>query len=295
VTLTIAWVRHVGITPELIFASDSRLTGGGNVDHCQKVFSLPREDCCIAFAGCTTVAYPFILQLQNVISGYKKLFDRAIDVTRLCGIVISLLNRFIKSHEGTVDGDFEKDLLITSFIFGGWSWKFQRFFIWRIQFEKVSGKYISISARRDAGAMKSPAHILPELQYIGDYTWQFAQRLERKLMKPVPVPSSEAAKWDYEPLVVLSEMLSEKEFTDRSKPLKGLIGGGPQMAKVYPFSRTLHYAVEWDVGTKFVYVIKGRVISDFESFGIPGINPFSGKVRKPIRGRDDDDLTEATY
>src|SRR5262249_50611665 len=34
-TLSIAWVRKTGPTPELIFASDSRLTGGGNVDHCQ--------------------------------------------------------------------------------------------------------------------------------------------------------------------------------------------------------------------------------------------------------------------
>lgn len=30
------------------------------MDHCQKVFTLPREDCCIAFAESTTIAYPFL-------------------------------------------------------------------------------------------------------------------------------------------------------------------------------------------------------------------------------------------
>jgi ATP-dependent protease HslVU (ClpYQ) peptidase subunit len=84
-TLSIAWVRKIGPTPELIFASDSRLTGGGNVDHCQKVFSLPREDCCISFAGSTFIAYPVIMQLQNTIVEYKKLLDRAMDVDSLKG------------------------------------------------------------------------------------------------------------------------------------------------------------------------------------------------------------------
>jgi hypothetical protein len=58
-TLAIAWIRAVGANTELVFASDSRLTGGRNIDHFQKVFSLPREDRCIAFSGSTSIAYPF--------------------------------------------------------------------------------------------------------------------------------------------------------------------------------------------------------------------------------------------
>jgi ATP-dependent protease HslVU (ClpYQ) peptidase subunit len=98
-TISIAWVRNAGKTPELVFASDSRLTGGGNVDHCQKVFSLPREDCCISFAGSTTIAYPFILQLQNSIYEYKRVLDRAVDVNFLRTRLVHLLNRFVGAHE----------------------------------------------------------------------------------------------------------------------------------------------------------------------------------------------------
>lgn len=118
-TLSIAWVRQSGTAHELIFASDSRLSGGGNVDHCQKVFAPPREDCCIAFAGSTMIAYPFILQLQNTIIEYKKVFDRAVDVTKMHGRIVSLLNRFIGNHEETIPGDFKDDLLGTTFLFGG--------------------------------------------------------------------------------------------------------------------------------------------------------------------------------
>jgi len=80
-------------------------------------------------------------------------------------------------------------------------------------------------------------------------------------------------------------MLADPDFTDRRRELKGLIGGGPQMIKVYPFLRTMTYAVEWDYNGKFTYVLRGRVIAQYELFTVPGICPFTGKVRKPVRGR----------
>jgi hypothetical protein len=51
----------------------------------------------------------------------------------------------------------------------------------------------------------------------------------------------------------------------------------------------VNFAVEWDIGPKFVYSIKGRVIADFELFTIPGLDPFTGEVRRPVRGRGDDE------
>jgi len=34
---------------------------------------------------------------------------------------------------------------------------------------------------------------------------------------------------------------------------------------------------------------RGRVIADFELFTVPGLDPFTGEVRRPVRGRDDDE------
>jgi hypothetical protein len=288
-TLAIAWVRQSATAHELIFASDSRLSGGGNVDHCQKVFALPREDCCIAFAGCTMIAYPFILQLQNTITEYKKVFDRAVDITKMHGRVVSLLNRFVSNHEGIIPDDFESDLLATSFLFGGWSWKMSKFHIWRIFYDKSLRRYVAASTGvwSALGLLRSnPAQVA----FVGDYIPDFLKMLRGRLGAQIKMvlENGEPVKLDYEPLTILAEMLSDPRFTDRKQELRGLIGGAPQVTKVYPFLRTMNYAVEWDVGSKFVYSIKGRVIADFELFTIPGLNPFTGEVRRPVRWRDDD-------
>jgi len=290
-TLSIAWVRQSGTAHELIFASDSRLSGGGNVDHCQKVFALPREDCCIAFAGSTMIAYPFILQLQNTIIEYKKVFDRAVDITKMHGRIVSLLNRFIGNHEGTILGDFEDDLLGTTFLFGGWSWRMSKFYIWRIFYDKTLRKYMSASTGVWS-ALSLPRTNPVQIAFVGDYIPDFLRILRDRLatqIKSAPV-AGEAVKLNYEPLAILAEMLSDPRFTDRKQDLKGLIGGAPQVTKVYPFLRTMNYAIEWQVGSKFVYAIKGRMIADFELFTVPGLNPFTGEVRRPVRGRDEDEL-----
>ncbi len=291
-TLSIAWVRQSGTAHELIFASDSRLSGGGNVDQCQKVFALPREDCCIAFAGSTMIAYPFILQLQNTINEYKKVFDRAVDITKMHGRIVSLLNRFIGDHEGTIPGDFEDDLLGTAFLFGGWSWRMSKFYIWRIFYDKTLRKYVSASTGVWS-ALSLPRTHPVQIAFVGDYIPDFLRILRDRLasqIKSAPV-AGEAVKLNYEPLAILAEMLSNPRFTDRKQDLKGLIGGAPQVTKVYPFLRTMNYAIEWQVRSKFVYAIKGRMIADFELFTVPGLNPFTGEVRRPVRGRDEDELS----
>jgi hypothetical protein len=125
---------------------------------------------------------------------------------------------------------------------------------------------------------------------VGDYIPDFLKMLRGRLAAQIKavLANGEPVKLDYEPLTILAEMLSDPRFTDRKQELRGLIGGAPQVTKVYPFLRTMNYAVEWDVGSKFVYSIKGRVIADFELFTVPGLNPFTGEVRRPVRGRDDE-------
>ena len=61
-TISIAWVRNVGATKELVVASDSRLSFGCRWDCCPKVLALPRGDAAMCFAGNTMYAYPVMLQ-----------------------------------------------------------------------------------------------------------------------------------------------------------------------------------------------------------------------------------------
>lgn len=282
-TISIAWVRREGTTAELIMASDSRLSGGGHIDHCQKVYSLPREDCGIAFCGSTLITYPFISQLINSIVEYKKVFDRAVDFVHFRGRVVALLNRFISHHEDIDRSELVDDLRDTSFLFCGWSWRLNDFQIAQIYFDHKIHRFVS----RESGYWKIlglARDDAVEINMIGDYRSEFNQRLCQQLgPKIAAYKAGENTNLvlNYEPLQVLSEMLRDPAFTDRRSGLRGLIGGAPQVMKIYPFMRTLNYAVEWQVGDRKVMAMKGRQLGGFERVTAQIIDPLTGQTRSP--------------
>ena len=77
--LTIAWVRRVKETSELVIASDSRLRSYGAMDQTQKIFPL-RGDCALAFCGDADVAYPFFVQAASALNNFIRTRTRADDV-----------------------------------------------------------------------------------------------------------------------------------------------------------------------------------------------------------------------
>lgn len=66
-TLCTAYIRQVNDTEELVFATDSCLTGGEKWKHGIKLFELPRKDCLLCFAGSTIRACPLVLNLISSI------------------------------------------------------------------------------------------------------------------------------------------------------------------------------------------------------------------------------------
>lgn len=264
-------------------ASDSRLSGAGHIDHCQKVYSLPREDCGIAFCGSTLIAYPFISQLLNSIVEYKKVFDRAVDFVHLRGRVVALLNRFISHHEDVDRLELARDLRETSFLFCGWSWRLNDFQIAQIYYDPQLNRFVS----RESGYWKIlglQRDEAVEINMIGDYSSEFNQGLCQRLEPKIAAYKSGKSQrlvLDYEPLQVLSEMLRDPAFTDRRSALRGLIGGAPQVMKIYPFMRTLNYAVEWHVCDRRIVAMKGRELGSFERVTAQIIDPLTGETKRP--------------
>jgi hypothetical protein len=199
-----------------------------------------------------------------------------------------LLNRFIGAHEGTDKDEFERDLKTTSFLFGGWSWRQSRFYIWHLFYNADEGRYVSsrptMSHQLGAGQL-DPV----ELAHIGDYQSDFMRRLRSRLGLDRKIEGEPVAPvaLDYEPLKALADLLDNPYCTDRKGSLKGLVGGGPQVVKVYPYLRTQTYAVAWNHKRRLVYILRGRVMQHWELFDVPAIDPFSGEVRMPVRGRPD--------
>src|SRR5271165_5327003 len=131
-TIVVAWERRLRAYSEIVFCSDSRLTGGGNIDVCQKIFSLPREDAAIGFCGSTLIAYPLIHQFSSYIKYYKKNIDRALDGSELPARFLSLTNNFVNSYIDAID--LSNELKETSFLIGYFSWRLKRPFIYRIAY-----------------------------------------------------------------------------------------------------------------------------------------------------------------
>lgn len=91
-TFSATWVRAVGDTQELLFAADSRLSGGETWDRCPKIFRLPRTDCLIAFSGGTSYAFPMLLQLINSIGSYRPSTRREVDITLVKSHALRIFN-----------------------------------------------------------------------------------------------------------------------------------------------------------------------------------------------------------
>lgn len=141
-TIAVAWERRLPTYSELIVCSDSRLTGGGHIDVCQKIFPTPREDMAIAFCGSTLIAYPLINQLISYVRNYKKSVDRALDSAEVPRRFCELINQFLQSY--TDPAELEKELYSTNFLLCHYSWKARRPMISRITYEKSTQRYVPI-------------------------------------------------------------------------------------------------------------------------------------------------------
>ena len=95
-TLCIAWIREITENEELVFATDSALTGGEKWNHGVKLFELPRRDCLLCFAGETYRAYPLILNLITTVKHNEKLQDPKLDVQDVLYSIVDIFTELVK-------------------------------------------------------------------------------------------------------------------------------------------------------------------------------------------------------
>jgi hypothetical protein len=282
-TISIAWIRRAGPSNELLVASDSRLSSVGHVDICQKVFPLPRGDAFLAFSGDTIIAFPFLFQLQSAIEDYHQSTDRSQDVTTLHGRVLNLLNFYRNSWLDTDADEFERAMRTTRFLFGGWSWRYRRFFIYPIQYSK---NYKQFSTPRNS-KLRERFGMPNDLMCIciGNYTDEFREQLAEIIR------TRKLTYFGYEPLEVLCDMLGNAKFTDRRAPKAfsyrnddpGAIGGAPQVIKLYEHANTLPIAIRWprDDGN-VITTLLGRPLIDWEKTFTPIYDPKKREFFYPL-------------
>ena len=142
-TAVICWERRVGPLTELVFASDSRVTGGEVWDACPKLFNIGRSDVVMAFAGYTARAYPFTLQALATVSSYRASQRRSLDVTALVGHVRRSMDSMLLELRDTPE-----TVPDCQFILGGWSWRTISFRAYKLFFERTAKRFTASPLRR---------------------------------------------------------------------------------------------------------------------------------------------------
>ncbi|WOI12787.1 hypothetical protein [Thalassospira lucentensis] len=274
-TITIAWERKLSNYSELVFCSDSRLSGGGNIDVCQKVFPLPREDAAIGFCGSTLLAYPIINQFISYVRHYKKNLDRSLDGSELPNRFASLTNKFLKSYMNPID--LQSELKETSFLIGSFSWRLQRPIISNIRYDAGKGEYVASKSRFPKGRSRS-LNRATQFGMIGDLRYHYFDHLKNT------IEFQTAECLNMEPFSALCDMLQKPNFTDRYGTLKGVIGGAPQLLKIYPFLRTIEFGVHWPSKADGKLYLNGRELFEYEKVIIPQIDSTTHEMFYPLEG-----------
>jgi hypothetical protein len=252
-TLSISWIRKVGETEELVIATDSRLRFGCAWDCCPKIFTLPRNDSAICFAGDTMHAYPLLIQIRNAVEMYPKLTSRALDIQDARGHFIRLVNKMRLYIHDLPSNLKSPEAPETSFIFAGYSWASQQFKIWLIKYDKHTDQFIH----------ETPQTIMKNLIAVtGDDVKEIRKRIHDKM---VANGKSSDDGMDMEPFEILRDKIREES--------NDAIGGPPQIVKIYKHMNTLPYGVFWPDGNSKQVTFLGRPVLDYEMVPFPILDP----------------------
>jgi hypothetical protein len=232
-TLCAAWIRDINENEELIFASDSVLTGGEKWNHGIKLFELPRKDCLLCFAGETYRAYPLILNLISIIKQDTKLQNQAMDIQEVLYVIVEIFTELVKSIFEKPTGNTSEIGSEAKFLFGGWSWKENRYRIWRINFSAEINGFIY--NEETAESEKSRTCV-----FLGDPETQEKSMsdIAKKKYKELLIKKDKFdARLDMEPLEVLVEMSRSKEVYE--------VDGAMQIGKVYKSGSNEFFGIYW--------------------------------------------------
>jgi hypothetical protein len=231
-TLCVAWIRQTLDTEELVFATDSTLTGGERWDHGVKLFELPRKDCLLSFAGSTARAYPLILNLVSSIRFDSYLDSPATHIEEVLKHISELFTDLIQKIVKEMDLDDIHQLRGEArFLFGGWDWRRGIFRVWELFYAKEVEGFLFKEITDDGTKTRFYVFIGDAQQ--GNFLDQVKKRFQTLLIDEDKLDS----KLDMEPLKLLREIALDASIRE--------VGGSLQIAKVYKSGRTEFFGIAW--------------------------------------------------
>lgn len=239
--------------------TDSRLRSYGSWDCGPKIITFPRTDCAICFDGDTSFAYPMMIQLQSAVAIYPKAIDRSQDLYDFKSHMLNIMNDMLKYKS-----DYE--VPETTFLFGGYSWKRNKFALWKLHYDKFD----KIFTHRPIAFWKGVVGDI-KVSFSGDYTEDAKARLLTILKERNKLATGSL---DMEPFEVMRDMLLEEDITKYP-----LIGGAPQLIKIYRHMNRTPIAIKWTVQEESILSVLGRPLLKHESTSYQILDPITLEVK----------------
>lgn len=269
-TIAIAWVRRITDCEELVFSTDSRLSGTAfDFDACPKALPLPRSDCAIAFAGETDHAYPMMHQVAAAFEAHAPLRRRSMDLPAARTHALKILDAMgaaIRPSPLVRGLPNAQPSPSAEFLFGGYSWVRKEFLLWTIRYSKREKRHLAhaapwIGIDTDTGRVslrkRRARNFRPigQVAIAGDQALNAREKLVDLIQEKRKLVSID--KLDFEPFEVVRDML-------RNLSKSHTIGGPPQIVKVYQYSDCVPIGVWWPNRADGAPHLQGRPCFGYE-------------------------------
>ena len=187
---------------------------------------------------------------------YPPSVDRRTDIAVVKGNTLRVFNQMRGLIQDFPFGQEAPEDPATVFLFGGFSWRNQRFRIWKLHYDSDTDAFTYRPTNKWPGqtGMKVVA-------FAGDAIDDAHDRLVTILRERRKLT---VGGFDMEPFEVLRDMIRSTDYPT--------IGGAPQVAKVYKYLRTQFFAVRWPDNSGVPHAL-GRPALGYERFEAPVIDP----------------------
>lgn len=280
-TLCVSYIRQVNETEELVFATDSCLTGGEKWKHGIKLFKVPKRDCLLCFAGSTARAYPLVLNLVSSIHLDKYLQSpesNLQDVLEyLSGLFTDLITKIISEIPGENIHELRSGV---QFLFGGWDWNAGSsgaFRVWKLYYSKDIEGFIFDELTNNG---KNRFYT-----FLGDpeEIEETAKELYKKMLYENDIQDDPI---DMEPLKILRDISLNDEHRE--------IDGSLQIGKVYKSNKSEFFGIYWP-SSKGKPCFQGRDYNELNKPLVRYFNPDSFEILESDLPNKLSEITEDIY
>lgn len=260
-TLCTAHIRQVNDTEELVFATDSCLTGGEKWKQGIKLFELPRKDCMLCFAGSTIRAYPLVLNLVSSIHLDNYLQSPSATLEEVLEFLSEQFSALVKTIISEISGEDIHELRgAARFMFGGWDWQKGSngaYRVWELFYSKEVEGFIFNELTNDNSKTSFCA-------FLGDAAFDVEKEAKDRFNKILLDEDKVHSKLDMEPLRVLSSISLDKSIRE--------VDGSLQIAKIYKSNRTEFFGIYWE-SSKGKPCFQGREYNEINKPLVRYFNP----------------------